>query len=113
MLVMIRVFLFAFNIRIASFQRGDPEHELLQDGCVQLIIDIVFLPALEHQPRLFQHAQVVGDRGAGLGKVAAQLPGGHPPAPQQGEHLPAGRVAEGLEGVPKGHGPFTSISNIF
>ena len=59
MLVKINVFLFVFSIRIASLQAGQPEHDLFENSCIQLIINVVLLLALINQISFFENFEMV------------------------------------------------------
>ena len=75
--VMTRVFLCAFSIGVSlSLEHGDPQHDLLEYGGVELVVDEGALPALEHEVSLLQDLEVVGDGGCGHVEVGADLAGG-------------------------------------
>ena len=88
---------------VVSFQLREPEHDLLDDGGVQLVVDEVFFARFEHEIGLFQHAEVIGDRCARHLKVPGDFACAHAPAPEQQQDLPPRRVGKRFEGFGKAH----------
>lgn len=73
-------------------------HDVLHDGGVQPVDDVLPIPTRRHQARAAQDRQVPGDGRLRHGEVVDNLPDGHVAAPEEPENLAAGGVGERLEG---------------
>ena len=73
---------------VVSFQLREPEHDLLDDGGVQLIIDEFFFARFEHEIGLFQHAEVIETVAPVISKMPGDFARAHAPAPEQQQDFP-------------------------
>src|SRR4051812_3804868 len=74
-------------------------NEVLEDGGVQLVHDLLAVALGEDEPRVAEGAEVTRDRRPGSGELLGDLAGRLGTITQQPEDLPAGGVGERAKGV--------------
>ena len=73
---------------VVSFQLREPEHDLLDDGGVQLVIDEVFFARFKHEIGLFQHAEMIRHGRACHLKMPGDFTRAHASIPKQQQNFP-------------------------
>src|SRR5687767_15620467 len=73
--------------------------DVLENGGVQLVDDVLAVPFGQNQLRILEHAQVPGDGRPAGGEFPGDLTGRARPASKELENLAAGRIGEGTENV--------------
>src|SRR5690349_5814955 len=74
-------------------------NEVLEDGGIQLVHDLLAVALGESESRVAERAEVTRDRCPCRGKLLGDLAGRLRPVAQQPEDLPASRVGERAKGV--------------
>ena len=77
-------------------------NEVLEDGGVELVHDLLAVALGENEPRLAKAGEVARDGRPRGGKVIGNLPGGLRTIAEESEDLAAGGVGEGAEGIHTG-----------
>src|SRR5437868_6118299 len=74
-------------------------NEVLEDGGIQLIHDLLAVALGEDEPRVTESAEVPGDGGPGGRELLGDLAGGLGSVAEQAENLASRRVGERAEGI--------------
>src|SRR5256885_644484 len=100
----LRIFPSAAGSRAAArLRRTNPVeqmlNEVLEDGGIELVHDLLAIPLGEDEPRVAERAEMARDGRPRRWKLLGDLTGRFRSVAEQVEDLPSGRVGEGTEGI--------------
>src|SRR5450631_1573988 len=89
---------------IAAHQVHGPSHQVLYNGCIQAVPDLLAIAATGEQVGFFQYREMVRHGRLGHVEALGEVAGGHLAAAQETEDLAAGRIGDCLERFVGGRG---------